>query len=58
MADEEEEKPHIVIDNGSYYIKAGFSGDEGPKTIFRNIIGRMKYKKTILTLVVMKRKFL
>ena len=45
MADEEEGKPHIIIDNGSYYIKAGFSGDEGPKTIFRNIIGRMKYKK-------------
>jgi len=32
MSDDESEdqKHHIIIDNGSGYIKAGFSGEEGP----------------------------
>ena len=29
----------VVIDNGSGFIKAGFSGDTAPKVIFPNIIG-------------------
>ena len=28
--EEEYYKPHIIIDNGSSYIKAGLSGEEGP----------------------------
>ncbi|KAJ5067939.1 actin-7-related [Anaeramoeba ignava] len=35
-----EENPAIVIDNGSGIIKAGFAGEEEPKTIFRTVIGR------------------
>ena len=31
MAEEEEGNKHIIIDNGSCYIKAGFNGDEEPK---------------------------
>ena len=30
----------IVIDNGSYTIVAGFSGDDCPKTAFRTMVGR------------------
>lgn len=33
---------HIVIDNGSGYIKAGFSGEEAPKCVFPSICGRIK----------------
>jgi actin len=37
-----EGKPHLIIDNGSGYCKAGFSGDEGPTAVFPAIIGRPK----------------
>ncbi|CAG4984683.1 unnamed protein product [Parnassius apollo] len=37
------EKPVIVIDNGSYNIKAGFSCDNHPVSIFRNVVGRPSY---------------
>ena len=30
----------IVIDNGSFMIKAGFAGDDAPRSIFRPIVGR------------------
>eukprot|EP01084_Bolivina_argentea_P104994 187963_1 len=37
--DDEEEKP-IIIDNGSYSIKAGFGGHDFPNTVFQTIVGR------------------
>ena len=43
MEDEEESRPHIIIDNGSGYIKAGFSGEEGPRAVFPSIVGYPKY---------------
>lgn len=33
---------HCVIDNGSGFIKAGFSGEEAPRFFFPNIVGRTK----------------
>ena len=33
------DKPHIIIDNGSSYIKAGFSGEKIPKAVFMNNVG-------------------
>ena len=39
----QESRP-VVIDNGSGMCKAGFSGDDGPKTSFPAIIGTPKYK--------------
>ena len=35
----------IVIDNGSYNIKAGFSGDDEPRSVFPTIIGKPKYSQ-------------
>ena len=32
----------LVIDNGSGFIKAGFSGEEAPRCIFPSIIGKPK----------------
>ena len=36
--------PNIIIDNGTGYCKAGFSGEEGPRAYFPTIIGRPKTK--------------
>ncbi|KAK8885783.1 hypothetical protein M9Y10_041237 [Tritrichomonas musculus] len=38
-----EESQTIVIDNGSHMMKAGYGGDEAPRSVFRSIIGRSKY---------------
>ena len=46
MAEEEEEienKPHIIIDNGTGYCKAGLSGEEGPRAVFPSYVGYPKY---------------
>ena len=37
----------LIIDIGSGEIKAGYSGDEKPKIIFKNFIGEPKYKKVL-----------
>ena len=36
------DKPHLIIDVGSGYCKAGFSGEEGPRAVFPSIVGRPK----------------
>ena len=45
MAEEEEieNKPHIIIDNGTGYCKAGLSGEEGPRAVFPSCVGYPKY---------------
>lgn len=30
----------VIIDNGSGLIKAGFAGDDAPRSVFPSIIGR------------------
>ena len=44
---EEEDIPIIVIDVGSGAFKAGFGGDEDPRSVFPSVIGRPKNKKVI-----------
>ena len=39
-----EGKPHIILDNGSGYCKAGFAGQDAPIAVFPAIIGRPKTK--------------
>jgi actin-related protein len=36
-----EENKILVIDNGSGVVKAGFSGEDAPRSIFPSIIGRL-----------------
>ena len=43
MLDDDYNKPNIIIDNGSGFIKSGFSGEEGPRTVFPTIVGYPKY---------------
>ena len=46
MGDEGEVQA-IVIDNGSFMIKAGYSGDDAPRSIFPSVLGRPKSLKTV-----------
>ena len=36
----EEEIAAIVCDNGSGMVKAGFAGDDAPRSVFPSIVGR------------------
>jgi len=38
-----EEENALVIDNGSGMVKAGFAGDDAPRSVFPSIVGRPKY---------------
>ena len=35
----EEEQYALVVDNGSYMMKAGFSGDDSPRAAFPTLVG-------------------
>ncbi len=45
--EQESLKLPIIIDIGSGEIKAGFSGEDSPKVLFKNYIGEPKYKKVL-----------
>lgn len=36
-------KRALVVDNGSFRIKAGFSRDEAPRALFPSVVGRVKH---------------
>ena len=38
----------LVVDNGSGMVKAGFSGDDAPRSVFPSIVGRPKVKPTMV----------
>jgi actin-related protein len=44
----EEKGIPIVIDNGSGMCKAGFSGEDAPRTSFPSIVGQPKYKTCVV----------
>jgi len=44
MCDADEEAAALVVDNGSGMVKAGFAGDDAPRTVFPSIVGRPKHK--------------
>ena len=37
-----DETPNVIIDNGTGYTKAGFSGEEGPRAVFPALWGKPK----------------
>ena len=43
----DDEVPTVVIDNGSGECKAGFAGDDAPKTKFPCIVGHHRYKHMV-----------
>merc|ERR1711939_919131 len=44
----EEEKPAIVVDNGSGMMKAGCSGEDAPKVTFSSVVGYPKQKTALV----------
>jgi actin-related protein len=38
----------IVIDNGSWMLRAGFAGDDAPRAVFPSVIGRPRHSKAIM----------
>ena len=38
----------VIIDNGSGMLKAGFSGEETPRTVFPQLIGKPRQETEIL----------
>lgn len=40
----EEESLNVVIDNGSGMCKAGFAGDDVPRSVFASIVGRPRHQ--------------
>ncbi|KAJ5073819.1 actin [Anaeramoeba ignava] len=42
--EEIDENEPIVIDNGSFFIKAGFGGDDAPRAVFPTVVGRQRYQ--------------
>jgi len=47
-ADDEDVIGALVIDNGSGMVKAGFSGDDAPLSVFPSIVGRPKHEASML----------
>jgi len=41
---DEEEQPSLVVDNGSGMVKAGFAGDDAPRSVFPSIVGRPRHQ--------------
>ena len=44
----------VVIDNGSYVVKAGFGGGSEPKSVFCNLIGsedEVQYEYALLAVI-------
>merc|ERR1711997_924040 len=43
-----EEGQSLVIDNGSGMVKAGFCGDDAPRTVFPSVVGRPKVRSAMV----------
>merc|ERR1712159_563188 len=48
MMMDEDDKPAIVIDNGSGMMKAGCSGEDAPKVTFSSVVGYPKQKTALV----------
>ena len=40
----DDEVAALVVDNGSGICKAGFAGDDAPRTVFSSVVGRPRYQ--------------
>ena len=44
MSDDDDETVALVVDNGSGICKAGFAGDDAPRSVFSSVVGRPRYQ--------------
>lgn len=42
----------VVVDNGSGKTKAGFSGDDAPRSVFPTVVGRLRHPVTGATSLI------
>ena len=47
MSEEELEVLALVVDNGSGVCKAGFAGEDGPRSVFSSIVGRPCHEEVV-----------
>lgn len=45
----------LIIDNGSGMCKAGFVGEDKPKTVFPSVVGRPYYQVNIVNNIIILR---
>ena len=45
---EEDEADGIVINNGSFSMKAGFGGDDGPRLVFPTVVGKPMHQSIMI----------
>ena len=38
----------LVVDNGSGMCKAGFAGEDAPRSVFSSVVGRPHYQRAIV----------
>ena len=48
MAEEGDATPNVIIDNGTGFMKAGFSGEDGPRAVFPSLVGTPKVKSAMV----------
>ncbi len=44
----DEEAIALVVDGGSFEIKAGFAGNDAPRAVFPSIVGRPKHQNIMV----------
>ncbi|ELT97855.1 hypothetical protein CAPTEDRAFT_204377 [Capitella teleta] len=44
----DEEIPAVVLDNGSGMVKAGFAGEDAPRSVFPALVGRARYDSAMV----------
>jgi len=47
-AHDDESASSLVVDNGSGMVKAGFAGDDAPRTVFPSLVGRPKQRQAMV----------
>ena len=47
---DEEDLSVIVVDNGTHHIRAGFAGDDAPRSVFPNLVGQSRARGRTRTL--------
>lgn len=47
-SESEEGRAPLVVDNGSGMVKAGYAGDDAPRSVFPSIVGEPKQKSTMV----------
>uniref|UniRef100_A0A673FNB4 Actin alpha 1, skeletal muscle b n=1 Tax=Sinocyclocheilus rhinocerous TaxID=307959 RepID=A0A673FNB4_9TELE len=52
---DDDETTALVCDNGSGLVKAGFAGDDAPRTVFPSIVGRPRHQGVMVGMAQSKR---